>query len=48
MLKVLTVRVPEVLAVVVPVDRDETHARLNQPPRQQQALAVDVAAVAIA
>jgi len=31
-----------------PVDRDQPHARLDQPPRQQQALTVLVPAVAIA
>jgi len=47
-LKILPVRVPEVLAVVVPVDGHQWHAEFDQPPGQQQALTVDVAAVLVA
>ena len=48
LIEVVAVRVPEVLAVVVPVDRHQADARLDQPTRQQEALTVDVPPIAVA
>ena len=48
LIEIVAVRIPEVLSVVVPVDRHQADARLDEPARQQQALAVDVPAVAVA
>ena len=45
--EVVAVRVPEVAAIVVPIDRHERDAMLDQAARKQDALAVDVAAVSI-
>lgn len=47
-LKIVAVCVPEVTAVVVPVDRDEGNSVFQQSAGQQHALSMDVAAVAIA
>ena len=46
--EVVAVGVPEVLAVVVPVDRHQRDARLDQASAEQEALAVDVPAVGVA
>ena len=46
--EVVGMRVPEVLAVVVPVDRHQADPRLDEPAGEQEALAVDVSAVAVA
>src|SRR5580693_6248735 len=48
LIEVVTVRVPEVLAIVVPVDRDQADARLDEPTRQQETLTVDVPPIAVA
>ena len=48
LVEVIAVGVPEVDAVVVPVDGDEWDAGLDQATGEEEALAVDVAAVAVA
>ena len=44
-IKVVAVRVPEVLAVIVPVDRDERDPLIEQPPGQQHALPMNGPAI---
>ncbi len=46
-LKVVSVSVPEVAAVVVPVDGDEGHAVFKKSSSQQHALAMNIAAISI-
>ena len=46
--EIVAVRIPKILSVVVPIDGDQRHAMLDQPPGKQHALSVYVAAVAIA
>ena len=48
LVEVVTVGVPEVLAVVMPVDCDQTDARFDKSAAKQQALPVNVPAVAVA
>src|SRR5438034_5257373 len=45
--KIISMRIPEVPAVVVPVDRDQADPRLDEASGQQQALAVNVSAVSV-
>ncbi len=46
-LEVVAVRVPEALAIIVPVDTNIRHSELQQSPSHQHALTVDVATVTI-
>ena len=48
LVEVVAVGVPEVAVIVVPIDRHEADTRLHQPAGQEQTLAVDVPAVAVA
>ena len=48
MVEIFAVGVPEVLSVVVPVDRHQPDARFDQAAAQQEALTMNVPAVAIA
>ncbi len=47
-MEIIAVGVPEVLSVVVPVNRHQADAGFDQAAAQQEALTMDVAAVAIA
>ena len=47
-IEVVAVRVPEVLAIIVPVDADERDAAFDQPPGEQHALSMNVATILVA
>ncbi len=47
-MEIVAVRVPERVAVVVPVDRNQRHAALDKPAGEEHALPVDIPPVAVA
>src|SRR5688572_6380287 len=45
--EVVPVRIPKTPPIVVPVDIDDGHSLLDQPPGEQHALTVDVAPITV-